>query len=74
MKNNKIAIIIASVAVVLTAVICALVFVHFNGQKTESPSTTAEQTADVFAPVTELPFPKPNRRAHLRSRHLLPIF
>ena len=53
MKNNKIAIIIASVAVVLTAVICALVFVHFNGQKTESPSTTAEQTADVFAPVTE---------------------
>ncbi|MBO5858422.1 MAG: DUF4474 domain-containing protein [Clostridia bacterium] len=54
MKNNKTAIIIASVAVALTAVICAVVLVHFSGKKAEAPSTTAEQTADVFNPVTEL--------------------
>lgn len=55
MKNNKTAIIIASAAVVITAVVCALVFVHFRSDKnSEAPSTTAEETLEVFNPVTEL--------------------
>lgn len=55
MKNNKTAIIIASTAVAITAVICALVFVHFRSDKNpEAPSTTAEETLEVFNPVTEL--------------------
>ncbi len=55
MKNNKVAIIIASAAVAITAVVCALVFVHFRSDKNpEAPSTTAEETLEVFNPVTEL--------------------
>lgn len=56
MKNNKTAIIIASVAVAITAIVCALVLVFFKGKdKTpEAPSTTAEETAQVYNPVTEL--------------------
>ena len=55
MKNNKTAIIIASAAVAITAVVCALVFVHFRSDKNpEAPSTTAEETLEVFNPVTEL--------------------
>lgn len=55
MKNNKTAIIIASVAVALTAVICAVVLVHFKGGKNpEAPSTTAEETLDAYNHVTEL--------------------
>ncbi len=59
MKNNKTAIIIASVAVAITAIICALVLIFFKGNvKTpEVPSTTAEETADVFSPVTEATIP-----------------
>ncbi len=56
MKNNKTAIIIASVAVAITAIVCALVLVFFKGKdKTpETPSTTAEETAQVYNPVTDL--------------------
>lgn len=55
MKNNKTAIIIASAAVAITAVVCALVFVHFRSDKNpEAPSSTAEETLEVFNPVTEL--------------------
>ena len=56
MKNNKTAIIIASVAVAITAIVCALVLVFFKSKdKTpETPSTTAEETAQVYNPVTDL--------------------
>lgn len=56
MKNNKTAIIIASAAVALTAIVCAVVLVHFksNGKNPEAPSTTAEETIGAYNPVTEL--------------------
>ncbi len=57
MKNNKIVIAVAAVAVVLTAVVCVLVFNYFSQSKPslsepEGASVTEEKTADVYSPIT----------------------
>lgn len=59
MKSNKIVAVIAAVAVLMTAVICALVVISFNEKKdkedAEAFRTSAEETIQVYQPVTQNP-------------------
>lgn len=61
MKNNKIVAVIAAVAVLMTAVVCALIVISANDKKDNDKKdygtshTFAEETADVYQPITQAP-------------------